>query len=198
MTSRTDILTAVKANRPGARPGHPAIPAFEDPKADLLALFKENLEIAGGTWHHVDTAGEAGKIMAEKLPGARIIASATGEWPGNRSLGKETRPQDLEDVDLGIVRAEFGVAEMGSVWLTQASLKINALGVLSQHLAVLLDPDAITANMHTAYQKTDLLTNPYGCFMMGPSATADIGATLVHGAQGARSLTLFFLKAPVA
>jgi hypothetical protein len=26
----------------------------------------------------------------------------------------------------------------------------------------------------------------FGCFMMGPSATADIEATLVHGAQGAR------------
>jgi L-lactate dehydrogenase complex protein LldG len=29
--------------------------------------------------------------------------------------------------------------------------------------------------------------------MMGPSATADVEATLVHGAQGTRSLNLFFL-----
>jgi L-lactate dehydrogenase complex protein LldG len=28
---------------------------------------------------------------------------------------------------------------------------------------------------------------------MGPSATADVEATLVHGAQGTRSLNLFFL-----
>ena len=48
--------------------------------------------------------------------------------------------------------------------------------------------------MHTAYEKVGLSANPYGCFMMGPSATADIGATLVHGAQGARSLTVFFFK----
>ena len=33
----------------------------------------------------------------------------------------------------------------------------------------------------------------YGCFMMGPSATADVEATLVHGAQGVRSLNVFFL-----
>jgi L-lactate utilization protein LutC len=30
-------------------------------------------------------------------------------------------------------------------------------------------------------------------FMMGPSAAADVEATLVHGAQGARSLNIFFL-----
>jgi L-lactate dehydrogenase complex protein LldG len=29
--------------------------------------------------------------------------------------------------------------------------------------------------------------------MMGPSATGDIVATMVHGAQGARSLNVFFL-----
>ena len=33
----------------------------------------------------------------------------------------------------------------------------------------------------------------YGCFMAGPSATADIEATLVHGAQGGRSLNVLFL-----
>ncbi|MNY08897.1 hypothetical protein D3C86_1417760 [compost metagenome] len=48
--------------------------------------------------------------------------------------------------------------------------------------------------MHTAYRKIDFQASTYGCFVMGPSATADIGAYLVRGAQGARSLTVFFLK----
>ncbi len=76
-------------------------------------------------------------------------------------------------------------------------LKLVLLGFLPQHLVVLLDPAEITENLHTAYGRVDLAAQSYGCFMMGPSATADIGATLVHGAQGVRSLTLFFLPSPV-
>jgi len=33
----------------------------------------------------------------------------------------------------------------------------------------------------------------YWCFMMGPSATAEVEATLVYGAQGIRSLDILFL-----
>ena len=46
--------------------------------------------------------------------------------------------------------------------------------------------------MNQLLQPDGLHETAYGCFMAGPSATADIEATLVHGAQGARSLDLFF------
>ena len=63
---------------------------------------------------------------------------------------------------------------------------------MSEHLSVLLDPDQIVPYMHEAYRRVRLDATAYGCFMMGPSATADIQATLVHGAQGPRSLNVFF------
>jgi LUD domain len=61
------------------------------------------------------------------------------------------------------------------------------------HLVVLLDPEQVVADTHDAYARVRLDQTAYGCFMMGPSATGDIEATLVHGAQGSRSLNLFFL-----
>ena len=70
---------------------------------------------------------------------------------------------------------------------------MNSLGFLSQHLVVFLDPREIVADMHEAYARVRLDQTAYGCFMMGPSATGDIEATMVHGAQGARSLDVFFL-----
>jgi L-lactate dehydrogenase complex protein LldG len=70
---------------------------------------------------------------------------------------------------------------------------VDALGFLSQHLIVLLDPEQIVTDMHEAYARVRLDQTAYGCFMMGPSATGDIEATLVHGAQGARSLNVFFV-----
>lgn len=194
MASKQDILNAVKANLPEEKKAHPAVPCFETGNVDLLSVFKQSLERAGGTWHEVGSLCEAEDIVKDKFAQARVFASAAQQWPGNRDLDSLSDPRSLEDVDVGIIRAEFGVAEMGSVWLTQDSLKINALGFLSQHLVILLDPESITENMHTAYKKIDLSADIYGCFMMGPSATADIGATLVHGAQGARSLTVFFLR----
>jgi len=193
MNSQSRMIQAIQGSLPRHKVAAPQVPTFAREGADLLALFKTRLEIAAGTWHEVVSIAAAQEIVSLQHPEAQIIASATPEWQGSLPLESATRPHDLESVDIGVIRAEFGVAEMGSVWLTENSLQINALGFLPQHLAILLDPAEISENMHTAYQRISLAAQHYGCFMMGPSATADIGATLVHGAQGARSLTVFFL-----
>jgi L-lactate dehydrogenase complex protein LldG len=70
---------------------------------------------------------------------------------------------------------------------------VNALGVLAQHLVVLLDPAAVVETMHDAYRRINLAASPYGLFMAGPSATGDIEGVLIHGAQGARSLTVLLV-----
>ena len=90
----------------------------------------------------------------------------------------------MNDVDVGVVRSPLGVAEAGAVWLTQIELVVNALGVLSQHLVVLLDPADIVGSMHDAYVRIDLTASPYGVFLAGPSATGDIEGVIIHGAQG--------------
>ena len=92
--------------------------------------------------------------------------------------------------DVVVIRSPLGVAEAGAVWLTGADLVVNALGVSSRHLVVLLDPAAIVPTMHDAYARIFLAGSPYGVFMPGPSATGDIEGVIVHGTQGARSLTV--------
>jgi L-lactate dehydrogenase complex protein LldG len=87
---------------------------------------------------------------------------------GNRSLEKIQSPGELNDVDVGVVRAVFGVAENGVVWLSEEQFKVNSLGFLAQHLVVLIDPDAIVTNMHRAYQRADSRQNTP--FATGPSA----------------------------
>jgi L-lactate dehydrogenase complex protein LldG len=86
------------------------------------------------------------------------------------------------------VRARFGVAETGSVWLSEREFGVNALGFLPQHLVVLLDPRAIVGNLHHAYRHPAFREARYAVLMTGPSATADIEGILVRGAQGIRSL----------
>ncbi|GEM63052.1 hypothetical protein SF1_10340 [Sphingobacterium faecium NBRC 15299] len=194
MSSLEELLAAIRQNLPAQKVDYPEIPTYEKQGANLKDKFIVNLGLSGGESYDVGSIDEAKEIMQQKLPDTRVTCSATSEWEGSKSIHDIAHPRELEDVDLGIIRAEFGVAEMGMIWLTENSLQVNSLGFLSQHLAILLDPDLITENMHTAYRKIDFQASTYGCFVMGPSATADIGAYLVRGAQGARSLTVFFLK----
>ena len=189
--SREDILTAIRHNVPEAVE-HPVIPVYRRTGA-LKALFQEHLQKAGGAAHDVENAATAEAMLAQLHPMAKVICSAVPEIRGTRRIETVRDPHELADVDVGVVRAQFGIAESGAVWLTQEDLVVDSLGFLSQHLVVLLDPGQLVADMHEAYRRVRLDLTGYGCFMMGPSATADVEATLVHGAQGARSLNVFFL-----
>jgi L-lactate dehydrogenase complex protein LldG len=191
--SREQIFSSIRANIPPERVEHPQIPAFRRAATNLKSTFEKHLQDAGGAAHDIENPAAAQAKVASLHPTAQVICSAVPEIPGTRRVDSIRDPHELADVDVGVVRAQFGVAESGAVWLTQEDLIVNSLGFLSQHLVVLLDPEQIVADMHDAYARVRLDQTAYGCFMMGPSATGDIEATLVHGAQGARSLNLFFL-----
>ena len=89
----------------------------------------------------------------------------------------------------------FGVAQTGSLLLSEVQYETDAIGVLAQHLVALLDPDAIIANMHRAYRHEGFFTARYAVFLTGPSATADIEGVLIHGAQGIRTMTVIPARA---
>jgi L-lactate dehydrogenase complex protein LldG len=192
-TSREQIFSNIRANIPPKRVEHPPIPVFNRLEVDLKSSFERRLEEAGGAAHEIGSRPEAEAELASLHSKAQVICSAVPEISGTRRAEAIRDPHELADVDVGVVRAQFGVAENGAVWLTQEDLIVNGLGFLSQHLVVFLDPVEIVADMHEAYARVRLDQTAYGCFMMGPSATGDIEATMVHGAQGARSLNVFFL-----
>jgi L-lactate dehydrogenase complex protein LldG len=106
--------------------------------------------------------------LASLHSNAQVIGSAVPEVPGTCRAETIRDPHQLADVNVGVVRALFGVAENGAVWLTQEDLIVNGLGFLSQHLVVLLDPKEIVADMHAAYARVRLDQTAYGCFMMVP------------------------------
>jgi L-lactate dehydrogenase complex protein LldG len=191
--SRESILAAIRQNLPQPPVSRPKIPVFPPGERPLRALFEERLGKAGAAAHLVASPADAAARLAALHPSAKVVCSAVPEIVGTRRVEDAHDPHALADVDVGIVRAQFGVAESGAVWVTQEDLIVTALGVLSQHLVVLLDPAEIVADMHEAYRRVRLGDTAYGCFWAGPSATADIEATLVHGAQGARSLNVLFL-----
>jgi L-lactate dehydrogenase complex protein LldG len=188
MSSRDDILMRVRKNQPSPHP-LPPVPTFDAATCSALETFKVALVGMGGKLADVPADGDLDALVRQLFPDAKVICSATPEVAGNRPLVGVQDPADLNDVDVGIVRAVYGVAETGSVWITEAQFKVNTLGFLSQHLIVLLDPARILENLHHAYRERAQFDVGYGVFMTGPSATADIEGVLIHGAQGIRSLT---------
>jgi len=188
MSARDDILARLGRNLPLCPP-LPETPLFDSPASGLKEKFVENLERMGGEFVELPAKRVPGWIR-EKFPGAAVILSAAPEVAGNRPLESIRDPRELEDVDVGVVRARFGVAETGSVWLSETEFKVNALGFLPQHLLVLLDLRKLVPNLHHAYRDPGFLEARYAVLMTGPSATADIEGILVRGAQGIRSLTV--------
>ena len=196
--SRTLILDRVRRNQPAQRP-MPQVPTFDKPPAStaaMLATFTAALARMGGEVAKVPAEGSLDDFIRARFPGAGVICSATPEVPGTRDLRSAHHPGELDDVDVGVVRAVFGIAETGSVALTEREFGVNALGFLSQHLVVLLDPAAIVANLHHAYGRRAFFDAAYAVLMTGPSATADIEGVLIRGAQGIRTLTVIALAPP--
>jgi len=189
MSSRGDILARVRKNQPAPLP-LPEVPTFETDIGPPLERFKAAVLRMGGKVPDPPADGDLNALIGRLFPDAKVVCSATLEVAGNRPIGDVRKPADLDDVDVGVVRAAYGVAETGSVWLTEAEFRVNSLGFLAQHLVVLLDPATIVGNLHHAYRGRARFDARYGVFMTGPSATADIEGVLIHGAQGIRTLTV--------
>jgi L-lactate dehydrogenase complex protein LldG len=191
MSSRDEILALVRKNLPRVDRPLPDVPLFDDsPPASLLSAFKDSLQQMGGMFLDPPASGDMLAPVREKIADAKIVCSTVPEIAGNRQIAGVNKPQDLADVDFAIVRASFAVAETGSVLLSDADLRVNAVAYLAQHLIVLLDPTDIVVNLHHAYRRPDFRDRHYASFHSGPSATADIEGVLIHGAQGVRSLSV--------
>jgi L-lactate dehydrogenase complex protein LldG len=191
MSSREDILQAIHLNRPQLERPLPVIPLFDDaPPPSLLAAFRQNLERMGGLFLEPPASGDPLAPVRAKIASAKEVCSTLWEIAGNRNIADVQTSQELADIDFAIVRASFAVAETGSVLLSDADLRVNAVAYLAQHLIVLLDPADIVINLHHAYRRPEFRERRYAAFHTGPSATADIEGVLIHGAQGVRSLSV--------
>ena len=80
------------------------------------------------------------------------------------------------------VKAEFGVAENGSVFIKDYTKEL----FLSENVVVLLNKNKIYPKMTDVMEFVD-----EGVFISGPSKTADVESFLVLGAHGAMRLGIY-------
>ncbi|SAK42358.1 LutC/YkgG family protein [Caballeronia ptereochthonis] len=192
MTTREAFLSKIRAAQPASRP-RPDVPIFPAPEGDLRTRFTTALTAMGGTCVEARSHDDVNALIASRFPDAAVIASAVPGVDGTRPLSRDTVPASLQDVDVGVVRGRFGVAETGSVWFSEEEYVVNSIGYLAQHLVVLLDPAQLIEGLQQAYRRPDFKSARYAVLVTGPSATADIEGVLIRGAQGVRSLTVVWL-----
>lgn len=191
MSSREKILNAIVANQPELV----ALPTIEISTViryeDNFIQFKTVLESIGGKVELIQDISTVNNLFnAEKSSGKLIINTLD-----------ETDKQvvaltsfDLEELEKVCFKGSLGVAENGSVWVYESQMINRLLPFICQHLIIVIDKADIVPTMHHAYKKIDVAKEGFGIFIAGPSKTADIEQSLVIGAHGARTATIYVVE----
>ncbi|QXP78621.1 MULTISPECIES: lactate utilization protein C [Winogradskyella] len=193
MSSREHILSRAKANKPDLLElPNIDLNVFVDGR-DLMKEFTTKVEVVGG---NVVNALSKENIISQVIslfPDTKVnFSTLEGTQDFNTvSLEALNKPHELEDLDILILESNIGVAENGAIWLSDNQIPIRVLPFITKHLVLVLNKENIVSFMHQAYQKIASSETDFGVFISGPSKTADIEQSLVIGAQGALSLTVF-------
>lgn len=196
-SSRSNILARLRSvSLPAAE--LPDLPAagpwqtFDDP----IAQFTVVLSSVGGRCERCQSVQDADQRLRMNdawQSGPTRISLVHGVGDSTRELSSVSDPHELESVDFAVLPGEFAVAENGAVWVTDRDLTHRVLFFIPQHVALVVPESQIVNNMHEAYARLNIGDGTFGAFISGPSKTADIEQSLVIGAHGARSLTVFLV-----
>ena len=192
--SKSTILTAIRRHHLSEA----ALPDLDQSWiqfSDLRAQFAAVLESVGGRAVMVADAtmlnSELSKISEWR--DAKESVSLVGGVRGNVDLALINDAHATETIDFAILPGEFAVAENGAVWVSDLNVKHRAIFFIAQHLALVVPSSNLVSNMHEAYRRLSFDAPSFGAFISGPSKTADIEQSLVIGAHGPRSMTVFIV-----
>lgn len=190
MSSRDQILAAVQS----AQPSFVELPPeFVSAVSGGMEQFQQILHSIGGKAILVNTIEAVLPEVDKMFPDAKRIISAVPQLNRYQIKDEQVRHHTFSDADVVIAEAAFAVAENGAVWLTEDHYKIRVLPFIGEHLVVIVQAQHIVANMHLAYQLIGDGEYGFGVFIAGPSKTADIEQSLVLGAHGPRTMTVFIV-----
>lgn len=195
MNSRETILDALRRNAPSVTslPEAPVAIAYANPEEQ----FAESVTSVGGKFARVNSLAELdNEIRKLELyaTARKIVSLVPGAGESSVDVSVMKQPHELEGVDLAIIPGEFGVAENGAVWVSGSSLGPHrAVFVITEHLVLVVPSGQIVHTMQEAYGRVRFERPGFGLFISGPSKTADIEQSLVIGAHGPRSCTLFLV-----
>lgn len=194
MPSRDQMLKAIRQNSPVESP----IPDLAGPwiaYPDKAAQFASVLTMIGGRCVRVKSASDIQPDLDAypEFSSSQQIVSLVSGVQGNIDLANITDPHQLNEIDFAVLPGEFGVAENAAVWVHDQRVAHRVAYFICQHLALVIPTSSLIDNMHEAYEKVQFSGPSFGTFIAGPSKTADIEQSLVIGAHGPRSMTVYLV-----
>ncbi len=194
MSSRENILAAVKKNQP-ALSALPDISVFKVHEEDVVKKYSDVFAGIGGLLVSAGSLDNVKELIRKDFDQSKRILTTLRDLTDVAELSDPNAdPHTLDDVELAIIEARFGVAENGAVWLTENVMGHRVLPYIAQHLAVIVREENIVSTMHDAYAKIASEDYGFGGFIGGPSKTADIEQALVLGAHGPLSMTVYLIN----
>ncbi|WP_029272590.1 LUD domain-containing protein [Flavobacterium sp. KJJ] len=194
MSSKAEILKKIKQNQPDFVTDLPNLNALGSEQFDVLQTYKTVLKNIGGDFVEVASYTEIIDFIKNNYSLEKRIISMIPELSEIANLDwTNDDAHSLENVELTIIKAHFGVAENSALWVTDDLLGQRVSPFIAQYLAIIVDKNNILPTMHQAYEHIANQEYGFGTFIAGPSKTADIEQSLVLGAHGARGLVVFLL-----
>ena len=191
MGSREKILENILRARGDVRP-LPEVKKNLTTMQDPMETFQVTLEKIGGRAVEVNGFEAIRHYIQEHHSGLSRILSTLPELPWFVPQLSDD-PHNFENVDLAILRGHFGVAENGAVWISDNLMGDRSIPFISHHLALVINTNDIVPTLIEGYERLERYSYNYGTFIAGPSKTADIEQSLVLGAHGPKSMTVFLL-----
>jgi L-lactate dehydrogenase complex protein LldG len=136
--------------------------------ADPVAAFRDALAAAGGALLRLTNRRALDRALAAIAPGAVVLAGGPA------------------------------VAESGAVWWVPRDEVERRAAFLADRMILVVARAQLVDDLHAAYRQIDPAATHYGCFVAGPSKTADIEQALVIGAHGPRALDVYLWGAEPA
>lgn len=195
MNSKERILHKIKQNQPKEIHELPDLSLLKKSDSDVLEQYKTVLKSIGGDFAEVSDFAEVINFVKENYDINKRILTAIPELSEIADLDWiNDDPHTLENAELLLLKAHFGVAENSALWVTDELMGQRVSSFIPQYLAIIVNKKDIVAKMHQAYDRIGNQQYGFGTFIAGPSKTADIEQSLVLGAHGARGLTVFLME----
>ena len=194
MSSKEEILKKIKNSQPKTTADLPNLNVLGSDQFAVLDTYKTVLKNIGGDFVEVANYNEIIDYLKTNYALERRIITTIPELSEVAVLDwKNDDPHELQNVELTIIKAHFGVAENSALWVTDDILGQRVAPFIAQYLAIVVNKNDIVPTMHQAYERIGNQEYGFGTFIAGPSKTADIEQSLVLGAHGARGLIVFLL-----